>query len=141
MDYRFNPSLLSIQNPLLHPTSSSALVWDAAAGMMILVPLSVLVEAARPQRAIHVAGDLPLRNTDTILNINAVIDLVPVVPLAAAWLGGDLTFKNLIPSHNQTLTPTAPDTFDGFANRLLVGGASMTLRKYNDGVNAGWGIV
>jgi hypothetical protein len=51
-----------------------------------------------------------------------------------------LTFKNLPGSHVQTLTRTAPDTFDGQLTLALAAGASATLVPYNDGVNSGYGI-
>jgi hypothetical protein len=136
----FNPALIPIQNPLLNPGADGVLVYDAAAKMMVLASLQAVAGGARTQRSIKVVGNLPIVQADSILNINAVTDLVPVVPLSTTRNGAPLTFKNLIGSHTQTLTPTGADTFDGFANRPLVGGASMTLVPFNDGVNSGYGI-
>jgi hypothetical protein len=136
----FNPALIAVQNPPANPLTDLALVWDPTAKMMVLLPLQTVQAGARPQRAIIVAGDLPIRNTDSILNMNPVTDLAPPVPLASTRNGASLTFNNLPGSHLQTLTRTAPDTFDGFNTLGLAGGTEITLRPYNDGINAGYKV-
>jgi hypothetical protein len=136
----FNAGLIAVQNPLVNPSSDLVLVWDATAKAMVLAPLATVVAAAPPQRSVKVAGDLPVRNTDSVLNMNPVTDLVPIVPLASTRAGARLTFNNLPNSHLQTLTRTAPDTFDGFNTLGLAGGTEITLRPYNDGINAGYKV-
>ncbi len=133
-------ALLGQQNPPLpnYPTDF-LLVYDSIAKTQFFVSLSQLLTPS--QRSITAAGNLPIVTNDQQLNINAVTDLAPVVPLASSRAGIALTFKNLPGSHAQTITATAPDTFDGAAALALAGGGTLTLVPYNDGVNAGWAIV
>ena len=136
------PQLLGIQNPppFANFPTDYAVVYDAVNKVSILVPLSALATGGRLQRSITGAGNLPIQSSDSILNINNAADLIPVVPLAATRSGAPLTFKVLPGSHSQTITRTAPDTFDG-ANVLVVpAGGALTLVPYNDGVNAGYAI-
>ena len=105
-----------------------------------IIAVGGIITARRSQRSITGAGNLPLVASDQILNINSGLDLAPIVPLASGRQGLPLTFKNLPGSHTQTITSTSPDTFDGAASLALVGGASLTLMPYNDGVNAGYAI-
>jgi hypothetical protein len=94
---------------------------------------------ARPQRS--VTGAFSVLSSDSTININSPgSDLVPLIPAALSRLGIPLTFKNLPGSHAQTLTRTAPDTFDGLTTYTLNSGASVTLVPYNDGVNSGYAI-
>jgi len=140
----YNPTPFPIQTPpLTSYPNDYVLVWDSVAKAFFQLPLSALYSFAvgiRVQRSIKGAGDLPIVAGDSILNINALTDLAPSVPLAASRLGAPLTFKNLPGSHLQTLTRTGADTFDGAATLPLNAGAAMTLVPYNDGVNAGWAI-
>lgn len=124
------------------PATGSALNFATAP----YVSLTVLAEdissnsGARTQRSITTSGELPIVSSDSILNINAVSDLSPVVPLASGRAGAPLTFKNLPTSTSQTLTRTSPNTFDGATALSLVAGAAVTFVPYNDGVNSGYGI-
>jgi|SRR5579884_1158972 len=103
-------------------------------------PPVLAVNLVASQRAITAAGNLPLVAADAVLTINAAADLAIRVPLASTRAGAPLTFKNKPGSHLQTLMATAPDTFDGDASYQLIGGAAVTLRPANDGVNAGYNI-
>jgi hypothetical protein len=136
----FAAQLLGLQNPLANALADQVLVWDPIAKSLILTSVNTIVSTGGPQRSITAAGNLPITAADVILNINNVADLTPVVPLAAPRLGTPLTFKNLPGSHVQTLQRTGADTFDGAATYGLGAGQSVTLRPYNDGVNAGYGI-
>jgi hypothetical protein len=93
-----------------------------------------------PQRSITSAGNLPIVGTDVILNINSTSDLTPIIPLASSRAGAAFIFNCVVGSHTQTLIRTAPDTFNGNASINLVGGATVILFPYNDGVNAGYAI-
>ena len=138
----FNPALIAVQNPPVNAGADQAIVWDPVAKMLVLVPITYfqVVSSARTQRSIANAGNLPIVAGDSILNVNNVGDLAPIVPLASTRNGAPLTFKNLPGSHSQTLTRTAPNTFDGQNTLPLNPGASITLVPYNDGVNSGWAI-
>lgn len=137
----FSVAQIGVQNPpVANFPTDQALVWDSVADTFILVPLSVIGAAGRTQRSITTAGNLPIVSTDSILNVNAVSDLIPIVPSYLTRRGAPLTFKILPGSHLQTLTATAPDTFDGEATVPLAAGAAVTLVPYNDGVNAGYAI-
>jgi hypothetical protein len=140
-----NAGLLVTQNPPVNFAADLVFVWDPVAKTFILAPLSGLIAApGRQQRSITTNGggahSLPVLANDSVLNINNAGDLVPVVPLASTRNGAPLSFKNLPGSHVQTLTRTAPDTFDGANTILLQPGAEISLRPYNDGVNAGYAI-
>ncbi len=123
------------------PGNSGSLFFCAVDGVWISVPSGSGGSAsARVQRSITSGGNLPVTGTDSILNINAVSDLTPTVPLASTRQGSPLTFKNLPGGHTQTLTATGPNTFDGQTTLALVAGSAVTLVPYNDGVNAGYAI-
>jgi hypothetical protein len=137
----FAAQLLGLQNPPLNLANDQALVWDPIAKQLILTPLAgLIISSTRAQRSIANAGNLPIVGADAILNFSAVTDLVPIVPLAATRLGVPLTFKGVVGAHVQTITRTAPDTFDGVNTLPLNAGASITLVPYNDGVNSGYAI-
>jgi hypothetical protein len=118
------------------------LVYDSIANTFFKMPLGALATfgAGRTQRSITSSGQFPIQANDSILNINNLGDLVPIIPLASGRNGAPLTFKNLPSSHTQTLTRTSPDTFDGATTVSLIAGAAVTLVPYNDGVNAGYAI-
>jgi hypothetical protein len=118
------------------------LIYDQVANTFFKMSLSTLVTTAtaQTQRSITSSAQLPIIGTDSILNINNVADLIPIVPLASSRLGAPLTFKNLPGSHTQTLTRTSPDTIDGATTYSLIAGAFVTLVPYNDGVNAGYAV-
>jgi hypothetical protein len=138
----FAAQLLGLQNPPVNLANDQAVVWDPIAKQLILTPLTgLIITTAKLQRSIANAGNLPIIAADAILNFSAVTDLVPVVPLAATRNGAPLTFKSVAGSHLQTITRTAPDTFDGYNSLPLAAGTSLTLMPYNDGVNSGWGVV
>jgi hypothetical protein len=96
-----------------------------------------LVKTVRLQRSVTGLADLPATAADQILNVNAVADLFATVPipLGSTRAGSGLTIKNLSSSVTQTLTATAPKTFDGQSSYKLVAGAEITLRPFVDGVN------
>lgn len=139
----FNISQIAAETPAqpAYPTDY-VLCYDAVNKVSFVMSFSTLVALlpARPQRSITASGNLPIAITDSILNINAATDLTPAVPLASTRVGSPLKFKNKTGSHLQTLTATAPDTFDGNATYPLGAGAEVELRPYNDGVNAGYSI-
>jgi len=105
-----------------------------------LFNVSAAAAAGRPQRSIRLSADLPIKATDSILNVNATADLGPLLPSAAARNGAPLTFKNLPGSATQTLKRTLPDQIDGVNTYTLNAGSGVTLVPYNDGVNNGWAI-
>jgi hypothetical protein len=104
------------------------------------VPTS-LTYGIRPQRSIKVAGDLPIRTTDSILNFNAAADLTPAL-LNAATRGGAPIMINIEPgSHPQTVLRSGADLIDGETTYPAVDGSSTDFLPRNDGVNAGYKIT
>lgn len=137
----FSIAKLGVQvPPAANYPNDYVLIWDSVAQTFFKASLTSIAGLTRLQRSITGAGQLPITGIDMILNLNAAADLAPPVPLAVTRNGVPLTFKNLPGSHVQTITATAPDTFDGEAQWPLQPGASVTLVPYNDGVNAGYGI-
>jgi hypothetical protein len=104
-----------------------------------IIAIGPIIEANfsnRSQRAIVTAADLPVRATDQILNINAVVDLAPLLPLGSTLSSDALTFKNLQTSVAQTLVAPAGKPFDGNQHTYnLAPGGEITLRRFTDGVN------
>lgn len=136
-------SLVQIQS--FQPNQKLVAVYDTVSGQYNTITLATLATllptfTQRVQRSITSTGNLPIVASDSILNVNAASDLIPIVPLASGRIGAPLTFKNLPGSHAQTITRTGSDTFDGVTTLSLAGGGSLTLVPYNDGVNAGWAI-
>lgn len=104
-----------------------------------IIAIGPIIEAQfnnRPQRAIVTAADLPVRATDQILNINAVVDLAIPIPLGSTLTSDALTFKNLQTSVITTLAAPAGKPFDGNQPTYkLAPGGEITLRRFTDGVN------
>jgi hypothetical protein len=135
---------LGIQNPPANPASDYILLWDSIVKTLVMSPISSVVNAAQPtrtQRSIVNGGGLPLVNGDQIINLNAVSDLAPVLPAAAARLGVPLTIKNLVTSVLQTVGITGLDRIDGQTSIPLPPNASITFNPFNDGVNSGWTVL
>jgi hypothetical protein len=134
-------AILAVQSPPpANFPNDFVIVYDSVANTFFKMPLSLLTSLPQPQRSITSSAQLPIVVTDSVININAVTDLTPIVPLASSRLGAPLTFKNLPGSHTQTLTRTSPDTIDGATTYSLVAGAFVTLVPYIDGVNAGYAV-
>jgi hypothetical protein len=92
----------------------------------------------RNQRSIAGAGDLPIRVTDSILNINSATDLTPALPNAATRGGAPLMINIIAGSHLQTVLRSGADTIDGQTTFPAGAGTSTDFLPLNDGVNGGW---
>jgi len=127
--------------PLTNYAADFVFVWDSVAQAFFQMPIGVFVGLAgvQLQRSITGAGNLPIQAGDRILNINAVTDLAPSVPLAASRAGVPLTFVNIKNSHSQTITAAGTDKLGGQPTILLPSSAisdvSLTIFPFNDGVN------
>lgn len=105
------------------------------------VPPANFTTGVRAQRSIKSAADLPIRSTDSILNILIAAPLAITAPLATTRVGAPLTFKNLSGSTAvATINATAPDNFDALPSVPLAPGAELTGIPANDGVNSGYAI-
>lgn len=99
---------------------------------------------ARVQRSILSAADLPIRSTDSILNINLAAPLAISVPLYSTRGGAPLSFKDVGGNwslNNATFNRTGADTFDNLIQ--IVGKTNygrLTLMPANDGVTTGYQI-
>lgn len=99
---------------------------------------------ARMQRDIGSSADLPIRATDSVLNVNIAAPLAITVPAAATRNGAPLTFKDVggnWATNNVTFTPTGADTFDGLTSIVgRINRGRLTMMPLNDGINAGYEI-
>jgi hypothetical protein len=113
-------------------------VLEASAFGSSLVPANYVLEA-RAQRSIKTSADLPIRSTDSVLNVavNAGGFVVPL-PAANTRGGAPLTFKQVSGGSSFALSAAGSDTMDG-ATAVTVTGAA-TIRPFVDGVNSGFAI-